>query len=276
MILTIAKMAFQALRWQAVSRSQGVRRSVGFFVRCVFQVKALEYLVPVPNSEDVVRLAQLKLAKIPTLKSVSIIFADRIVGLTILVSFLMLSVNVMPLIPDDLGLGISFGVLLCVLLMFICSKHLSAFAQTVLSKLHQKLRNVITLSEEEPAVSSDSVSMSSFFSVPSAVFGFSQVLSEALILYSLFKAFGLNLTVIESAGLVPLCTLSLVMPLSYHGIGLYEGALVVLLMILNFSELTSITVAMAHFQLTLITLLMGVIAVIMSGRNLPVSLKQHV
>lgn len=254
-----------AYRWYVVSKHFNLKSGYIYFLSEQFKINFLELLIPVPNAEDYLRInSTRKAGNISLISSTKIIIADRIWGI---LSLALLLIGTLKLyyyklnIPTLPNFAIIVFVLTLILVIFFRSwinnkiKHIT---RRHFNKDLDLKREIYLFLQYFNSLKTNllliSISLSKF-------------VLEYLTLYILLNILGIDIQWWMVFFSIPLLKFSVVLPLSYQGIGLYEAALVLVLTWLNVDFQDAVMISFIHFTFNIILILFGGFLFIFSNRK---------
>ncbi|MES2621879.1 MAG: lysylphosphatidylglycerol synthase transmembrane domain-containing protein [Bacteroidota bacterium] len=82
------KYTLQGLRWYNAALAHGLHYPVLFFVKTQFEIAFLEMLLPIPDSEDALRIIKLRGQSVNVANSVAVTLFDRVMGVLFILMLL--------------------------------------------------------------------------------------------------------------------------------------------------------------------------------------------
>lgn len=254
-----------AYRWYLVSKHFNLKSGYIYFLSEQFKINFLELLIPIPNAEDYLRINSTRRAgNIGLTNSTKIIIADRIWGglslaLLLIGTFKLYYYKLkIPLLPN---FAILAFVIILIFIIFFWSRInnlIKQFAKRYFNKELDIKKEIYLFLQYFNSLKTNllliSISLSKF-------------ILEYLTLFLLLNIFEIDIQWWMVFFSIPLLKFSVVLPLSYQGIGLYEAALVLVLTWLNVNFQDAVMISFIHFSFNIILIFFGGFLFIFSNRK---------
>lgn len=255
-----------AYRWHLVSKHFNLKPTFKYILSEQFKINFLELLIPIPNAEDYLRInSTRRIGNISLTGSTKIIIADRIwgilsLGLLLIGTFKLYyhKLNI-PSLPNFAIITILIFIILIFLFQSRINDKIKQFFKQHFNKDFDVKNQIYLFFKHFNSLKTNilliSISLSKFF-------------LEFLTLYLLLNIFKIDIQWWMILFSIPLLKFSVVLPLSYQGIGLYEAALVLVLTWLNIDFQDAAMIGFIHFAFNILLILFGGILFIFSKRTL--------
>lgn len=254
-----------AYRWYLVSKHFNLKPTFKYLLTEQFKINFLELLIPIPNAEDYLRInSTRRIGNISLTGSTKIIIVDRIWGV---LSLGLLMIGTFKLyyhklnIPDLPNSAIITFLIFIILIFFFKSQindKIKQFAKQYFNKDLDVKNQIYLFFQHFNSLKTNlkliSLSLSKFF-------------LEFVTLSLLLSIFELDIQWWMILFSIPLLKFSVVLPLSYQGIGLYEAALVLVLTWLSIDFQDAVMISFIHFTFNILLILFGGILFIFSKRT---------
>ena len=251
----LLKYILHGLRWYNAANAHALYRSPTFFIKSQIEIAFLEMALPIPDSEDALRIVRMKQVGGDMGTLFIIILFDRMIGIFFLLLLLpfsfLLVVNVLSI---NLPLNRSFLFCACtaVLVFVVFYRRILMFLLKLLPRFWGSNSNFFR---------DLYLSLSVKPIIKYQLWGFAGVVSFALAgaLCIWLIAFSLDIQVPFSFLFfsIPLYYVSQIFPLSYQGLGLYEATLIYLFQRHGIPKEQAVAVGTLHFILHLLIILTG-------------------
>jgi hypothetical protein len=243
----------RALRWRALLVALGLQIPLGRLVYLYFLGNFFNMFLPTGFGGDVVRVVELSQEADPTLVTGTVI-VDRLTGLLMLFALALLALPfTVGLLPPELWLMIGL----------LAAGGLVAGALALqgrwLRRVTRWLPGPLSLTGEGVlARVYDAVTACGWRAVGAALF-FSLIFNVLLVLenYLVARAVGIELSLAFFFLLVPLLSLTLMLPISFGGLGVREGLAVLLLGQVGVDEAQAVAYSLGVYAIARVTGLFG-------------------
>lgn len=239
-LLMLIRYALLGARW-ALSIT-GDRPPFYWSIVTEWRILFLEFVIPVPDAEDVFRILLLKLRKVPVPNAIRGVIRMRIAGVTVLICLLLLFFFSWGQLV--LGQNSTFLYSIAALFILLALPFTDFFLRLLLSliglipKIGQSLVNPINEALLEPKNSGLMTKLILISAVQSVV--------QAAVIFVLLGEMTQSVSFIDVLSLIPLLNLSFILPLSIQGFGLPEACLIIMLPYFGVSLEQATAVAVIH------------------------------
>jgi hypothetical protein len=251
--LFVVGVVVRALRWRALLVALGLQIPLGRLVYLYFLGTFFNMFLPTGFGGDVVRVVELSQDADPTLVTGTVI-VDRLTGLLMLFVLALLALPfTFGLLPTKVWLAIGLlaagGLVAGVLVL----------QGRWLRRVTRQLPGPLSLTGEGVlARIYDAVTACGWRAVGAALF-FSLIFNVLLVLenYLVARAVGIELSLVFFFLLVPLLSLTLILPISFGGLGVREGLAVLLLGQVGVDEAQAVAYSLGVYAIARVTGLFG-------------------
>lgn len=215
--------ALLALRWSAAARAFGALLQYPKLLRGQLLINFWELLIPVPDSEDIIKGYFMHQWGISSGKMISVLIFDRLMGLFII--FLLLPGTIFiykNLLPPYLYITALIAFAIVFVLFIFFRRRLSTWAYLILNPWLSDTMKALLLSGTESAIP-----VKSFLIV--LIINVLKKASAALVLLLILISLDIKIPFLILFFTVPVLQFSVILPLSYQGLGLFETALIFML-----------------------------------------------
>lgn len=230
------KYIFLSLKFYYVSALKKSKNQFLFFFKAEYVIQFVDLIIPIPNIEDFLRFLLLDKLNKPVKESVTIIFLNRVVGF-IGVSFLFIFSSYFGFqffLKYRENIKALFMILKIGLLIFILLLTVIFFSK----KIKNKIKNI--------GLKFKTVDLRNVKFGLSFLFLFLHYLSWILSIYCMFESVDLNIPIYQILVILPFLVISVIIPISYQGLGIPETTLLLYLTYLGVSIDLSLSIALMH------------------------------
>ena len=237
-----------AFKFRFAANSMAIQSGATGFILFEFKLLFMEFIIPVPNAEDLFRTLFLKLKHIPSAKCLNVILAMRVSGM-ITMAFLLIGLL---FYTGTVIVQYKARVVLPILLLAL----LLLFTHRIwLRKLADHLKKPGWLHNLLQKVALDNIRTGKYATL--ITISLLHYLCSALVVYFLLRSFETELSFLIILTIVPVMALSFLIPLSIQGLGLPEAALLFMLIKLNIPEEVATVISIVHLLFYIIFILLG-------------------
>jgi uncharacterized membrane protein YbhN (UPF0104 family) len=227
-----------SLRWQVLAAPLGFRRPLREYVSLYFIGTFFNLLLPTSVGGDVVRAWYLDAGTGKRWPAFLSVLADRLIGLFVLLLLAFVAALLVPLEPwvrlPALGAGVAAGL---GLVFFLLAPSDREEPQQGLQGKVRQIAGVFVLYRNSPQLVFGTAILSALIQV-----------ANVFLLWMLGQAAGLPLPLAYCFVLMPLVSLLTLLPISVGGLGVREGALVLLLGPLGIAAGQAVTLSLLWFS----------------------------
>ena len=227
--------------------------SVSWFAQREFHLLFLEMMFPLPNAEDMLRLAFMKIRKISWSEGLKTILLMRVSGVFVLCLLVLLFLLRQ---GAEQILGLSDMLLYSILTLVLFFLIFYRFVLTFINRFVRKLPYVGNLLSR-PVEKALSMGDSPLQYVQLGTLSLLIYMAEALGFWVLLEGIGASIAFWDIYSLTPFLTLSFVLPLSIQGLGLPEAALVFLLPFYGLEHSDAAAVGVIHLGIYISVIICG-------------------
>lgn len=240
-----------------LSTAKEYNYSLSQFIRFEFKLSFYELIIPIPDYEDIARYLFLRKMGIKKVKTLSILFYNRIVGFFALSCFfIFLFSYVKSFLTDKIGeekifyLFASIFIIFGLFILFVLV--ISFDSRGIYAKKYKKYKRLLRYSMITPNKLFIGFCM-----------GVLQFIFWGVSIYFITESYNYHINLYVLFALIPLMTISFLLPLSYQGIGIPEATLI---LFLNYTspDLNVLLIAITHFIVYISVSFIGLILILLN------------
>lgn len=212
-----------AFRWRAAIETFGITLPIPKLLNRQLLINFWELLIPVPDSEDIIKGYFMHQWGISSGKMIPILIFDRLMGLFII--FLLLPGTLFiykNLLPPYLYITALIGFAFVFVLFVFFRRRLTVWAYLIFKRWLSDSSKALLFSAAESVIPFTSFLKVLFINILKKA-------SAALVIFLILLSLDLNIPFLILFFTVPILQFSIVLPLSYQGLGLFETALIFIL-----------------------------------------------
>lgn len=239
------KHALMAGRWKMACIAHGKTIPLKTLASAQIEIAFLEIIFPLPDSEDALRIITMRARDYSLSESIAIALYDRMAGIAVLISlspFSLLAFGSAVFKQYEVSNLTAFLAVLCGLLAALFHRSILRAIISLAEKYSGK--NFAPLADLKSELSKR---IPSFVLAQSISLALAYAACGTLAPWLLVKAFGADVSFLSLLAAIPLFYLSVILPLSWQGLGLYETTLVFILQLAGVEKEIALATGMAHF-----------------------------
>jgi glycosyltransferase 2 family protein len=251
-ILFWSRQLWLALRWSVALKT------FGFYIKTINLLKYqllcnfIDIIIPIPDSEDFYKVVRMRASGVSVSSGTAIIIYDRIVAISSLLILMPASLFFYLEVMNALVVALMLSISFCLLLILI-------FRQKVIGQLVSLFCHIPGVLPEHftalVKVSKQPISLKSFIMLLGL--NILKITSSLFVVLLLTSIFGFQPTWLEVLVMLPVFHFSVMIPISYQGLGLYEGAMILLLTYIGMDQQSAVFAGIIHFCMNLSVILLG-------------------
>ncbi len=224
-----------------------------WFLRNEWHILFLEFAIPVPDAEDLLRVSLMRAKDVPWSVGLRAVFLMRMSGVFIVSTLVLLLVLRQG--HEMLGARPATGYAILAMLMLFCL----TFVRPFLLWAVRILRCLPFVGESLARTVREALSnpVGSVLFTGLSVITILHMSAQAAVVYVLLQGIGHHVAFFDLLLLTPLLTLSFLLPLSIQGLGLPEATMVLLLPFFGVQETAATAVAAVHLACYVIMIATG-------------------
>jgi len=252
LIIYLLRHVILALRWWICIKVYGYNLPKHRILLDHFKIGFLEIITPIPDAEDGLRVIFMKRYNLPITDSIIAVIYDRVMGVLFLCVLLPLTILSYSGIIDSNKAAIIY----LLIAFFISIILFRAFILRILFKLISIVWNpdILFIDKINKLIKKD---IPFLWKLITMLLCIVQGLFSVLIIVFILKIWAVSVPFYLLFVALPILYISVIVPVSIQGLGLFEAALVLILIHLGIEESIAISAGVLHFLYNLIYLSIG-------------------